>query len=136
MASPASEMTDGFKRAFRTDGSGAADGVKLSMEYPCSWLPDSGQWTEGIIQMFTSEDGRGLSSLSLGVASLPPEISREIAKAGGVSNAVLNRFANQRPQDYLGNFGNKLAFAILKHWIPGSPPSDRIPRSGRNTPLK
>jgi hypothetical protein len=110
MANPASEMADGYKREFRTDGSGAADGVKLSMEYPCSWRADSGQRFEGAVEMFTSENGKGLSLLSIGVASLPPEVSREIAKTRGVSNADLEQVRGSATPEILEQLSQQVGF--------------------------
>jgi len=91
MANPYCEMADGFKKEFYSDGSVASDGARFSMAYPCSWRADSGQQSTNSIETFTNENGRGLSSVSVGVQPLPSESAQEIAKGSGVSDADLEQ---------------------------------------------
>lgn len=63
---PASEFTDGFRERFETDGTGKAQGLRLALQLPQSWLAQEGERPH-IVQRWTSEFGTGLSTIMLDV---------------------------------------------------------------------
>lgn len=67
---PAEEYLAGYKREYRSDGSGKAKGVKFGIEYPMSWKADESR-RPNIVKKFVSENGRGLEIVSLLVLETP-----------------------------------------------------------------
>lgn len=70
IANPATEMSQGFKRTFRTENHLKAKGVDFQIEYPMSWTAKEGV-RPNIIQKITSDDGSGTSSIMLMVKDIP-----------------------------------------------------------------
>ncbi len=66
---PLVEMNEGVTREYSTDGSGASDGLKISLTAPLSWLPGHARGG-GMAMRLVSEAGVGLASLSLVVVPL------------------------------------------------------------------
>ncbi len=67
---PMEEFTLGYNRVFRTKNHPKAKDVDFQIRYPISWRPKEGE-RPNIIQMFTSENGRGLESFGLMVLDIP-----------------------------------------------------------------
>lgn len=67
---PMEEFTLGYNRVFRTKNHPKAKDVDFQVRYPVSWQPKEGERLN-IIQMFTSENGRGLESFGLMVIDIP-----------------------------------------------------------------
>ncbi len=67
---PMEEFTLGYNRIFRTKNHPKAKDVDFQIRYPISWQPKEGE-RPNIIQMFTSENGRGLESFGLMVLDIP-----------------------------------------------------------------
>jgi hypothetical protein len=63
---PVGEFLDGFRQRFRTDGTGKAQGIKLTLQLPRSWLSREGERPH-IVRKWTSEGGTGLSTVLLNV---------------------------------------------------------------------
>lgn len=95
---PVAEFTDGFRERFETDGTGKAQGLRLALHLPQSWLAQEGERPH-IVQRWTSEFGTGLSMIMLDVrdtggdtpsaqelaaAIKSGEIRRELASLGTV----------------------------------------------------
>lgn len=68
---PAAEFLDGFRQRFSTDGTGKAQGIRLKLQLPQSWLAKEGERPH-IVKKWTNEGGTGLSIVML-----------EIRDAGG-----------------------------------------------------
>lgn len=68
-SSPVSEMSDGFRTVYATDGTGKSAGVRLRVHVPTSWAGREGERPH-IVRIFTSEAGRGLESFLIGVRPL------------------------------------------------------------------
>lgn len=67
---PAKEFLRGFTHTFRTKHHPKAKGVDFQIQYPKSWLAKEGK-RPNVIQLFTSENGRGLDSIGLMVKDFP-----------------------------------------------------------------
>lgn len=67
---PEREMLDGFTKTYWSDGSGKAKGLEISIEYPASWKSKEGR-RPNVIQVFTSENGRGTASVNIVVRRIP-----------------------------------------------------------------
>lgn len=67
---PMEEFTLGYNWVFRTKNHPKAKDVDFQVRYPISWQPKEGE-RPNIIQMFTSENGRGLESFGLMVMDIP-----------------------------------------------------------------
>lgn len=67
---PAEEYLAGFKREYRSDGSGKAVGVKIGIVYPMSWKEDESR-RPNIVRKFVSEKGRGLDIVSIVILEAP-----------------------------------------------------------------
>lgn len=83
---PTQEFTKGFRQSFRSDGSGKALGVAITLKVPTSWLPEEGERPH-IVQKWTNEGGTGLSSILLSVtdtdgADLSPSEIRRFVRSG------------------------------------------------------
>lgn len=75
--SPPREFVDGFKREFRTDGSGKSAGLKLAIQIPCSWTMQDGRRPH-VVQVFKSKGGHGDSMSTLLVRQLPEGTTEQI----------------------------------------------------------
>ncbi|MDG4602539.1 MAG: hypothetical protein P9C48_10015 [Defluviicoccus sp.] len=76
---PSAEFSDGFRQSFSTDGTGKAQGIKLRLQLPQSWLAEEGERPH-IVKQWTSEGGTGLSIVNLQIRDLEGQApsSREI----------------------------------------------------------
>lgn len=105
---PVSEYVDGFRERYQTDGTGKAQGVKLVLQLPRSWLAQDGERPH-IVQKWTNEGGTGLSVITLDIRDLggpaptvqevdelirSGEMRREFAALGTVLD--LGRFTVER----------------------------------------
>jgi hypothetical protein len=63
---PAAEFLDGFRQRFSTDGTGKAQGIKLKLQLPQSWLAQEGERAH-IVKKWTNEGGTGLSIVMLDI---------------------------------------------------------------------
>lgn len=63
---PGAEFADGFRQRFRTDGMGKAQGIRLGLQLPRSWLAKDGERPH-IVQKWTSEGGTGNSMVLLDI---------------------------------------------------------------------
>lgn len=70
IANPAAEMSQGFKRTFRTGNHTKAKGIDFQIEYPMSWKAKEGV-RPNIIQKITSDNGSGTTSIMLIVKDIP-----------------------------------------------------------------
>ncbi len=61
---PVAEFLDGFRQRFSTDGTGKAQGIKLKLQLPHSWLAQEGERPH-IVKKWTNEGGTGLSIVML-----------------------------------------------------------------------
>ena len=67
---PAEEFFRAYRKTFRTGDHPKSKGVDFQVEYPISWASAEGR-RPNVIAMFTSENGRGLETVSLIVIELP-----------------------------------------------------------------
>jgi hypothetical protein len=67
---PAEEFLYGFTRSYRTKDHAKAKGIDFQIQYPVSWHAKEGQ-RPNVIQILTSENGRGLDSIVLIVKDIP-----------------------------------------------------------------
>ncbi len=65
-ANPVGEFSAQFRQRFRTDGSGKAQGIRLGLQLPRSWLANEGERPH-IVQKWTSEGGTGDSIVMLDI---------------------------------------------------------------------
>ena len=72
-AKPVAEFARGFTQTYRTKGHPKAKGVDFQIQYPRSWRAKEGQ-RPNVIQLISSENGRGLENIVLMVRDLglPP----------------------------------------------------------------
>ena len=69
-SNPAEEFLRGFTSIYRTKGHAKAKGVDFQIQYPKSWRAKEGQ-RPNVIQLITSENGRGFNSIVLMVKDIP-----------------------------------------------------------------
>lgn len=62
IANPVAEMSQGFKRTFRTENHSKAKGIDFQIEYPMSWTAKEGV-RPNIIQNIKSDNGFGMNSI-------------------------------------------------------------------------
>lgn len=74
---PAEEYLAGFKREYRSDGSGKAKGVKFGIVFPMSWKADESRRTN-IVKRFISENGHGLEIVSIVVLEVPSSVQSPV----------------------------------------------------------
>lgn len=67
---PAEEFMRGFTSTYRTKGHAKAKGIDFQIQYPKSWRAKEGQ-RPNVIQLITSENGRGFNSIVLMVKDIP-----------------------------------------------------------------
>src|SRR5690606_17364293 len=72
--SPHLEMVDGFTLEYRSAGAQKAKGVDFGIEYPASWEAKEGR-RPNIVQVFTSDQGRGLTTANVLVKRKPDELT-------------------------------------------------------------
>ena len=70
MENPVAEMSQGFKRTFRTENHPKSKGIDFQIEYPMSWTTKEGI-RPSIIQNIKSDNGFGASSIMLMVKDIP-----------------------------------------------------------------
>lgn len=70
IANPVAEMSQGFKRTFRTENHSKAKGVDFQIEYPMSWTAKEGI-RPNIIQNIKSDNGFGNNSIMLMIKDIP-----------------------------------------------------------------
>lgn len=70
IANPVAEMSQGFKRTFRTENHSKAKGIDFQIEYPMSWTAKEGV-RPNIIQNIKSDNGFGNNSIMLMVKDIP-----------------------------------------------------------------
>jgi hypothetical protein len=70
IAKPASELLDGFKARYTSDGSGKSKGVRFHLDCPRSWSSSDGN-RPNIVRKFVSQNGRGSEVISVMVKTLP-----------------------------------------------------------------
>lgn len=75
MAQPDREFADGYIQVYRTGANEASHGLRLTIEYPRSWRAQSSE-RQNVVQLLTSEDGRGTTLLSLAAMPLPDAHAR------------------------------------------------------------
>ncbi|MCX7772642.1 MAG: hypothetical protein N2376_05955 [Clostridia bacterium] len=63
---PAAEFLDGFRQQFSTDGIEKAQGIKLKLQLPQSWLAEEGERPH-IVKKWINEGGTGLSFIMLDI---------------------------------------------------------------------
>jgi hypothetical protein len=63
---PIAEFHAGFRQRFSTDGSGKAQGIRLTVQLPRSWLEQEGERPH-IVKKWSNEGGTGLSTIVLAV---------------------------------------------------------------------
>jgi len=63
---PVSEFLNGFRQRFNTDGRGKAQGIKLTLQLPRSWLAQEAERPH-LVQKWTNEGGTGLSLIMLDI---------------------------------------------------------------------
>lgn len=73
---PMEEFTLGYNRVFRTKNHPKTKDVDFQVRYPISWQPKEGE-RPNIIQMFTSENGRGLEGFGLMVMDIPIPLTEQ-----------------------------------------------------------
>lgn len=78
-ANPALEMTEGWKRQFRSEGLEKAKDVDFSISVPVSWSARDGN-RPNILQVFQSQAGHGPAMCNLIVAKLPSREGTPILK--------------------------------------------------------
>jgi hypothetical protein len=81
IANPVAEMSQGFKRTFRTGNHPKAKGVDFQIEYPMSWTPKEGI-RPNIIQNIQSDNGFGESAIMLMVKDIPQFNGRKLTNKG------------------------------------------------------
>ncbi len=69
---PEQEFSEGFKKTYSTANDPAALGIDLELKYPASWKAEPGN-RPNIIQMMTSENGRGLQIMNIVVLEMTPQ---------------------------------------------------------------
>ena len=74
---PAEEYLAGFKREYRSDGSGKAKGVKVGIVYPMSWKADESR-RPNIVKKFVSENGHGLEIVSIVILEVPSSVQSPV----------------------------------------------------------
>jgi hypothetical protein len=74
---PAEEYLAGFKREYRSDGSGKATGVKVGIVYPMSWKADESR-RPNIVKKFVSENGHGLEVVSIVILEVPSSVQSPV----------------------------------------------------------
>jgi hypothetical protein len=67
---PGEEFVRGFVKTFRTGSHPKTKGVDFQIQYPMSWRAKEGQ-RSNVIQIITSENGRGRDSIVLTVKDIP-----------------------------------------------------------------
>jgi hypothetical protein len=67
---PAKEVLSGFSSTYRTQKHPKAKGVDFQIQYPRSWRAKEGQ-RPNVIQLITSENGRGFENIVLLVKDIP-----------------------------------------------------------------
>ena len=77
IAKPGSELLDGFKVRFTSDGSGKAKGVGFHLDYPKSWSSADGN-RPNIVRKFVSQNGRGFEMIMVIVKSLPLPLGQKL----------------------------------------------------------
>jgi hypothetical protein len=70
MANPVAEMSQDFKRTFRTKDHSKAKGVDFQISYPMSWTAQEGI-RPNIIQKMQSDNGFGAGGITLMVKDIP-----------------------------------------------------------------
>lgn len=96
-ANPLGEFTDGFRQRYETDGTGKAQGLKVNLQLPRSWLGKNGERPH-IVQKWISGNGTGLESIHLdirdsqGYTPTKKEIE-EFVSSGEVKNTVADGFS-------------------------------------------
>jgi len=69
-SNPARELISGFKIIFQSKGHPKAKGLDFRIEYPRSWFAKEGIRPH-VLQLITSENGRGLENIAILVKELP-----------------------------------------------------------------
>ena len=67
---PELEFLDGYKSEYSTNGDGKEKGVEFSIEHPKTWVARKDK-RPNIVQIFVSENGRGLESLLILIKEIP-----------------------------------------------------------------
>ncbi|MCX7877001.1 MAG: hypothetical protein N2321_12665 [Melioribacteraceae bacterium] len=76
---PSDEFIRGFKATYRTKGHPKAKGLDFQIEYPKSWSLREGK-RPNIIQVFSSNNGRGPASALIMTRDLIKEAQRELTR--------------------------------------------------------
>jgi hypothetical protein len=74
---PAEEYLAGFKREYRSDGSGKAKGMKVGIVYPMSWKADESR-RPNIVKKFVSENGHGFEIVSIVILEVPSSVQSPV----------------------------------------------------------
>ena len=92
MRYPVGEFADGFRQRFQTDGSGKAQGIKLKLQLPKSWIAKDGERPH-IVQKWSSRNSDAVQMIHLdirdGEGYAPSKSDMEkFVKSGEVKDAV------------------------------------------------
>lgn len=93
MRNPVGEFLDGYRQRFQTDGSDKAQGVKLKLQLPRSWIAKDGERPH-IVQKWTSRSSNAVQMIQLdirdgeGYAPSKSEMEKFV-KSGEVKDAVV-----------------------------------------------
>ena len=127
MKYPEREIIDGFKKEYRSDGSGKALGIKIGLEYPSSWKAKAGRRPH-ILQKFTSQNGKGKVSAGILVMPIPEEFA-EFEPKDVLLQMIDDKEALQA--SYFGG-GKLIDYGLASHaetplfWIEGSVKQNRV----------
>ncbi|MCK5113279.1 MAG: DUF3053 family protein [Phycisphaerae bacterium] len=127
MKYPVQEIIDGFKKEYRSDGSGKAMGIKIGLEYPASWQEKEGRRPH-IVKKIISKNGKGRVSAMIMVTPIPEEFAEFESKD------VILQILNDKEvlQEVFPSGGKVIDYGLASHakvpllWIEGTVKRNRV----------
>jgi len=86
ISAPEEEFSEGFRKNYSTLNAPAAQGIHLEIQFPASWKAQPGDGRD-VIQLMTSENGRGLEDMDIAIVDLSPDLG---AVAGRLDSKSLS----------------------------------------------